>query len=153
MNATRGQVRSLVKGGHLYRMVDSLSHSRCSVSVSKSIVDEFLASITRYVKEVDELPVSVFPIRSVIKRAHATTKDVIGYFREGNCGTSSVSTVKMDIFLFTSTLRNLNVNSLVILNNAARIFCYCESARHNSTSCKIFINGWSCLHCGSRRSQ
>lgn len=83
MNATRGQVVSLIEGGFLKRMMDGGSHARPSASISKGEVHAFLESISRDVKVVDVLPAAVWPINKATQKARVKTDEVIRLLQNG----------------------------------------------------------------------
>lgn len=83
MNASRGQVVSLIAGGFLKRMMDVGSSARASASISKREVHAFLDSISRDVQVVDVLPAGVWPINQATQKARVTTDEVIRLLQRG----------------------------------------------------------------------
>lgn len=83
INATRGQIVTLIAGGFLKRMMDVGSSARASASISKREVHAFLDSISRDVQVVDTLPAGVWPINEATQKARVTTDEVIRLLQKG----------------------------------------------------------------------
>lgn len=86
MNATRGQVVSLIEGGFLKRKMDGGSRARFSSSISKKDIQAFLNSISRNAKVVDVLPAGVWPINTATQKARVTTDEVIKLLQANTLG-------------------------------------------------------------------
>lgn len=86
MNATRGQVITLMQSGILAKIVDGGSGTKLAAAVSKTKVDAFLASIARDAQEVADLPALVLPINEATQKARVTTDQVIKLLQRGALG-------------------------------------------------------------------
>ncbi|WP_265502743.1 TniQ family protein [Paracoccus beibuensis] len=84
MNATRGQVVSLIASGFLKRMMDGGSSARASSAVSKKDVHAFLNSISRDAEVVDVPPAGVWTINKATQKARVTTDEVIKLLQNGS---------------------------------------------------------------------
>lgn len=83
MNATRGQVVTLMQSGILAKIVDGGSGTKLAAAVSKTKVDAFLASIARDAQEIADLPALVLPINEATQKARVTTDQVIKLLQRG----------------------------------------------------------------------
>lgn len=84
MNATRGQVVTLMQSGILEKIVGGGSGTRLAAAVAKATVDAFLDSIARDAREVADLPALVVPINKAAIKSRVTTERIIDLLR-GRC--------------------------------------------------------------------